>query len=103
MFLQPACRGHRVAVNDIEIRKRMIRRQANLPSTGYVPYRESFKIIQDRHKKDLLGVRLLNKKAYPNILVRHEGVGYQRMKVPPGKLSVHPGSYPNSGIGRPSC
>jgi len=26
-----------------------------------------------------------------HILVRHEGVRYQRMKVPPGKLSVHSG------------
>ncbi len=32
------------------------------------------------------------------MLVRHEGAGYQRMEVPPGKLSVHPGSDPDSGI-----
>jgi len=31
-----------------------------------------------------------------DILVRHEGANYQRVKVPSGKLSVHPGSYPGS-------
>jgi len=36
------------------------------------------------------------------ILVRHDGAGYQRMKVPSGKLLVYPGSYPDSGTGRPS-
>ena len=34
-----------------------------------------------------------------NIWVRHEGARCQRMQVPPGKLSVHPGSYPDSGTG----
>jgi hypothetical protein len=38
-----------------------------------------------------------------NILVRHEGARCQRVQDPSGKLSVHPGSYPDSGIGRPSC
>jgi len=37
----------------------------------------------------------------PNILVRHEGANYQRVKVPSGKLSVHPGSYPGIEVGRP--
>ena len=39
----------------------------------------------------------------PKILVRHEGANYQRVKVPSGKLSVHPGSYPGSEVGRPLC
>jgi len=34
-------------------------------------------------------------------LVRHEGANYQRVKVPSGKLSVHPGSYPGIEVGRP--
>ncbi len=38
-----------------------------------------------------------------NIWVRHEGVNHQRVRVPPGKLTVHPGSYLGSGTGRPSC
>ncbi len=38
-----------------------------------------------------------------SIWVRHEGANYQRVKVPSGKLSVHPGSYPGSGVGRPPC
>ena len=41
--------------------------------------------------------------SYPNMLVRHEGAIHQRVKVPPGKLTVHPGSYPDSRIGRPFC
>ena len=30
----------------------------------------------------------------------HEGVRDQRMKVPPGELTVHPGSYPNGKAGQ---
>ena len=37
-------------------------------------------------------------RARPRLYVRHEGASYQRVKVPPGKLTVHPGSYPDSGI-----
>jgi len=37
---------------------------------------------------------------YPNSLVRHEGANYQRVKVPSGKLSVHPGNYPGIEAGR---
>ena len=36
-----------------------------------------------------------------HILVRHDGANYQRVKVPSGKLSVHPGSYPGIEAGRP--
>ncbi|BBO72647.1 hypothetical protein DSCW_00640 [Desulfosarcina widdelii] len=39
----------------------------------------------------------------PNILVRHEGASCQRVQVPSGKLSVHPGSYPDSGLERSAC
>ena len=38
-----------------------------------------------------------------NIWVRHEGANHQRVRVPSGKLTVHPGSYLGSGTGRPSC
>ena len=37
------------------------------------------------------------------IWVRHEGANHQRVQVPSGKLTVHPGSYLGSGTGRPSC
>jgi len=37
------------------------------------------------------------------MLVRHEGANYQRVQVPPGELTVHLGSYPDGGTGRPSC
>jgi hemin uptake protein HemP len=42
-------------------------------------------------------------KGRHHILVRHEGASYQRVQVPPGKLTVHPGSYPDSGIEQSSC
>ena len=45
---------------------------------------------------NLTGYRVSSSSHY--ILVRHEGASYQRVKVPPGKLTVHPGSYPDSGI-----
>lgn len=47
---------------------------------------------------NLLDMKLI----FHKMLVRQEGARYQRMKVPSGKLSVHPGSYPDSGSGRPS-
>jgi hypothetical protein len=33
-----------------------------------------------------------------HMLVRHEGASYQRVQIPPGKFTVHPGSYPERGI-----
>ena len=45
----------------------------------------------------------LTNQSAPNMLVRHEGVRCQRVQIPPGKLSVHPGSYPDSGLERSSC
>jgi hypothetical protein len=42
-------------------------------------------------------------KANYHMLVRHEGASYQRVQVPSGKLTVHPGSYPDSGIEQSSC
>ena len=44
-----------------------------------------------------------NTNAEHYILVRLEGARCQRVQVPPGKLSVHPGSYPDSGLERSSC
>jgi len=35
--------------------------------------------------------------------VGHEGVRCRRVQAPPGKLSVHPGSYPDSGLERSTC
>jgi hypothetical protein len=37
------------------------------------------------------------------IEVRHEGAKDQRMEVPPKKLPVHLGSYPDSRVGRLPC
>jgi hypothetical protein len=39
---------------------------------------------------------------HPDILVRHEDARCQWMRVPPEKLSVHLGSYLDSGVGKPS-
>ena len=49
------------------------------------------------NKSDFLSLGL----TQHNIWVRHEGASCQRVKVPPGKLTVHPGSYPGIEAGRP--
>ena len=56
----------------------------------------------------IVGIFCQSLKKWPgvghhNIWVRHEGARCQRVEVPPGKLSVHPGSYPDSGLERSSC
>jgi hypothetical protein len=61
--------------------------------------RMDMSVFEDNYKNDAVG-----RSAYdPKILVRHEDAGHQRVKVPSGKLSVHPGSYPGSRTGRPFC
>jgi two-component system cell cycle sensor histidine kinase/response regulator CckA len=54
--------------------------------------------IKQKDEIDLIILDMIHK-----MWVRHEGANHQRVRVPSGKLTVHPGSYLGSGIGRPSC